>query len=182
MTVPTHTLLAGVLLLLGCSGEPSGDFTVTLAGPVEGTIRGNAVFCRTDAGGLLLALTDPQTSAGFLLGRGTPEVPPPGSYGVVAESDTRAAAAFWLRPELRTLEGAAEYNYRVRGGKVRIVSADSSWIRGRFEAEAIATDASPQIDVASGKVRLLPTEKVDVRGQFAAARSESCALPGEGER
>lgn len=170
------TLAAALLALSGCSREPSGSFGATLAGPLEGTIRGGAVHCPgPERGGFVLLLHDSRSGAGFELWRETAGIPGPGSYGVTKTlGQEYAPGAFRFTPRLHTLEGAADYNYRVDGGKVRVISADSAWVRGRFEVEMVATDASPELDEATGQVRVLPTEAVTVTGQFSAARAERC--------
>jgi hypothetical protein len=166
--------LGAVLLLLGCSREPAGEFAATLAGPFEGKIVGRATFCLAPGKqGFLIRMEDPGSSAGFLLHRGTAEIPPPASYGAVG--DTAAPpAAFRFVPHLEGLEGGAEYNYRVEEGKVRIISADSAWVKGRFEVQMVASDASPEVDTATGQVKVLKTEYLTANGQFAAARAAAC--------
>lgn len=171
---PRWTMLAAGLLL-GCNGEPTGSFTATLEGPLEGTVHGNALFCRP-AGeeGVRLVLRDPESAAGFLLGHASPEPPTAGAYGVVDDPEAQTGATFWLEPELGALEGGDEYAYRVRGGTLRLLSVDPSWVKGRFEVELVASDTSLEVDPATRSVRYLPTRKMPVKGRFSAARVEVC--------
>ncbi|HEX2090980.1 MAG TPA: hypothetical protein VHG28_01210 [Longimicrobiaceae bacterium] len=169
-----RSALAASLALAGCSGEPSGSFTLTLTGPIEGTIRGGATFCRRPGTGeTLLVLRDPDTSAGFLLGRRSPDGVAPGSYAVVAASDS-VEGRFWMASRLDSLEGGSEYSFRVDEGSVRIISADSSWLRGRINVRMVASDASLEVDSRTGEIRRLPTEQAGIAGSFTAARAASC--------
>lgn len=180
-----RTSLAGALFLSGCSGEPAGEFGATMTGPFEGKIRGAATFCtRADRRDFVLFLRDPQSGAGFDLRRERPERPGAGSYGVARTRDSgeEAPGAFRLEPAFEGIDGGDEYRYSVRGGKVRIISSDSAWVRGRFEAEMVASDPTPEADAASGKVRILRTEAIKVNGQFSAAYSGRCepSVAGKG--
>jgi hypothetical protein len=165
--------LAAALLLPGCSGEPSGDFAATLAGPFEGKMAGGATFCLAPQEGLVIRLEDPSASAGFLLLRTPAELPPAAAYGLVRDT-VASTAAFRFIPRLEGLDGGSEFVYRVREGKVRIISSDSAWVKGRFEARIVASDASPEVDPATGQVKMLRTDYLDVTGQFAAARAAEC--------
>lgn len=178
--IPGQHLRAGAfgvaaLLLAACSREP-GDFAVEISGPAEGTIRGGAIYCVSPDGGDFVALLrDPDSGTGMELRRETPGLPPPGSYGIASSLGERTPGSFVFTPRLDDLEGAGDYAYRVRGGQVRIVSADSSWLEGRFEVEMVGTDASPEVDSAAGMVRALPPVTATLRGRFAAARVASCS-------
>lgn|GEM_PF-3550356 len=168
--------LAAGLALAGCSGQPSGSFDATLDGPLEGTFRGQATFCtRPDRGDFLLVMSTRQDSVGFVVGREAPEVPAAGRYAVVDRADTLVGGRFWMKAELQNLEAAGPYRFEVDEGEVRIVSADSSWVKGRFRAQMIARDTAFQIDTLTRTVRRLPTEWATVEGSFSAARAESCS-------
>lgn len=184
MTRPAHVLrasAAGVLLLLsGCSREPAGEFGVSMTGPFEGKIRGLATFCtRPERRDFVLFLRDPQSGVGFDLRRENPARPGTGSYGVARSRDTgeEAPGAFRVEPAFKAIDGGDQYQYYVKGGKVRIISSDSARVRGRFEAQIVASDPSPEMDKASGKVRILRTEAIDVKGQFTAAHTGRCEPP-----
>ncbi len=169
-------LLLAVLALGGCrGGEPRGSFSATLAGPIEGKVAGEAVFCRRADGAFLLVLHDPQTSAGFLLGRRS-GAPAPGPYAVVDSTDT-VEDRFWFATRLDSLPGASEYRYHTDEGSLRVVSADSAWVKGRFQVELVAVDAKLDVNSKTGEIRRLPNESETVSGTFAAARAASCDLP-----
>ncbi|HEV2146660.1 MAG TPA: hypothetical protein VGR37_04520 [Longimicrobiaceae bacterium] len=168
--------LAGMLALAGCSDGPAGKFSATLEGPLEGEIRGYATFCRRpDRGDFLLVLATQRDSVALVLGRDTAAIPAPGPYAVVDRGDTLAGGRFWVRPELGGLEATGSYTFTVDEGEVRVVSADSSWIRGRFRVQMIARDTAFQIDTLTRTVRRLATEWETVQGTFTAARAEPCA-------
>ena len=171
---------ATLFLFSGCSRESAGDFGVSMTGPFEGTVRGLATFCtRPDRRDFVLFLRDPQNGAGFDLRRENPVRPEPGSYGMAKSRDTgeEAPGAFRLEPQLKGIDGGDQYQYYVKGGKVRIISSDSARVRGRFEADVVASDPTPEVDQASGKVRILRTEAIKLTGQFTAARAERCEPP-----
>lgn len=167
-------LLAAALVLPGCSSEPSGTFTATLEGPLEGKFQGGATFCRRpDRGDFLLVLQTPD-SVGFVLGRDTSAVPARGPYAVVDRGDTLAAGRFWMNAALERLEAAGTYAFTVGEGEVRIISSDSAWVEGRFRVELVARDTAFQIDTLTRTVRRLSTEWQTVHGSFSAARAEPC--------
>jgi hypothetical protein len=168
--------LAAALVLAGCSDEPAGSFTATLEGPLEGELRGYATFCRRpDRGDFLLVMGTQRDSVGFVLGRDTAAIPGPGPYAVVDRGDTLSGGRFWMRPELQNLEAVGTYSFTVDEGEVRVVSADSSWVRGRFRVQLIARDTAFQVDTLTRTVRRLSTEYETVQGTFTAARAEPCA-------
>lgn len=164
---------AALLALAGCSGESTGQFSATMDGPIEGKFQGNATFCRRPGGELVLLMEAPTSTAGFLLERGAPGPLLAGPYGVSDSLDT-SGARFRFRPLLERVEAAAGYEYRTRSGEVRIISVDSSWVKGRFRVESLAVDPNPQIDADRNTIRRLPTGVVTVMGSFQAARADSC--------
>lgn len=174
MTVSARGLraAAALLLLAGCSGG-KGEFSATLTGPVEGTFQGNATFCRRPDGGVALLLEAPKSTAGFLMERAPAGPLLPGPYGV---ADTLAAsgALFRFQTLLAGVKEAAGYEYRVRSGEVRVLSADSNSIRGRFRVESLAVDPNPQIDAERNTIRRLPTAVTTLMGSFRAVRVETC--------
>jgi hypothetical protein len=168
--------LASALAFAGCSEKPAGSFTATLEGPLEGKFLGTASFCRRpERGDFLLVLEAESDSAGFVLGRDTAAIPAPGPYAVVDPGDTLAAGRFWMRAELEKLEATGPYSFTVGEGQVRLVSADSAWIRGRFKVELVARDTAFAIDTLTRTVRRLPTQWQTVQGNFTAARAEPCS-------
>lgn len=174
--------LAAALALPACSGQPSGSFAATLEGPLEGRLEGRATFCRRpDRGDFVLVLMT-RDSVGLVLGRDTSDVPAAGPYAVVDRADTLAGGRFWLSPEFDRLEATGPYTFTVDGGQVRIVSADSGWVKGRFQVDLVARDLNFQIDTVSRTVRRLTTEWQKVQGTFTAARAEPCPGLAAGRR
>lgn len=179
MTPSARPLLAAALgaalALPACSRQPSGSFAATLEGPLEGRIEGGATFCRRPDRGDFLLVLQTRDSVGFVLGRDTAAVPAPGPYAVVDRGDTLAAGRFWMAAALDRLEATGPYAFSVSEGQVRIVSADSSWLKGRFAVDLIARDTAYLVDTLSRTVRRLTTEWQKVQGTFSAARVETCA-------
>lgn len=169
--------LASGLALAGCSeSKPAGTFAAVLEGPLEGRMQGTATFCRRpERGDFLLVLEADADSAGLVLGRDTASIPAPGPYAVVDRGDTLTAGRFWMRAELEKMEATGPYTFTVGEGNVRVVSADSAWMRGRFQVELVARDTAFAIDTLTRTVRRLPTEWQKVQGNFTAARAEPCA-------